>query len=291
MFDNILIGVDGHPGGRDAIDLARLLAGAHPHFVLAHVYGGGWLDSSLAPMLASTAARSADRLLENERQPDGIDATLHPVFARTVPSGLCDEAKLEDCDLLVVGSSRHHSLLGDDARGVLHHAEIPVAIAPRGYTPPDRLRRIGIGHDNSPEAIRGLEVASALARSHDAELSALSVTSTGSIPHGEPLPAGWPGVAADIVEAELQRLQALSGVDGASEYGDPGERLAEFSRDLDLLIVGARGLGPLARLHERSASDHLARHAHCPVLVIPRRSRTILVGDPPVRHPAETIAG
>jgi nucleotide-binding universal stress UspA family protein len=291
MFDNILIGVDGHPGGRDAIDLARLLAGPHAHFGLAHVSDGCWLDSSLAPMMASTKARDGERLLENERELDGIDAVLHAVCDRTVSRGLCDTAEEHGYNLIVIGSSRRRSLLGDDARGVLHHAETPVAIAPRGYTPPDRMQRIGIGHDNSPEAIRGLEVASALARSHDAELSALSVTSTGSIPHGEPLPAGWPGVAADIVEAELQRLQALSGVDGASEYGDPGERLAEFSRDLDLLIVGARGLGPLARLHERSASDHLARHAHCPVLVIPRRSRTILVGDPPVRHPAETIAG
>ena len=41
-------------------------------------------------------------------------------------------------------------------------------------------------------------------------------------------------------------------VDGDMAYGQPGPELARFSRDLDLLVVGSRRLGPMDRLIEGS---------------------------------------
>jgi CBS domain-containing protein len=52
-------------------------------------------------------------------------------------------------------------------------------------------------------------------------------------------------------------------------YGSPADRLAEFSRDVDLLVCGSRHHRPLRRLTEGSTSDHLARHAAAPLLVTP----------------------
>ena len=37
MFSNVIVGIDGGPGGRDALALARHLAG-HAEITLAHVY-------------------------------------------------------------------------------------------------------------------------------------------------------------------------------------------------------------------------------------------------------------
>ena len=51
---------------------------------------------------------------------------------------------------------------------------------------------------------------------------------------------------------------------------DPlGEQLAGVSKDIDLLIVGTRNSGPLGGLLTGSTSNHLARRAHCPLLVFP----------------------
>ena len=53
-------------------------------------------------------------------------------------------------------------------------------------------------------------------------------------------------------------------------YGGPREELARFGDDLDLLVVGSRGHGPLGRVFHAGVSDYLARHAPCPLLIMPR---------------------
>jgi nucleotide-binding universal stress UspA family protein len=53
-------------------------------------------------------------------------------------------------------------------------------------------------------------------------------------------------------------------------YGEPSEELAQFSEELDLLIVGSRSYGPVGRLFNGSTSNYLARRARCPLLVLPR---------------------
>src|SRR3954453_11132818 len=46
--------------------------------------------------------------------------------------------------------------------------------------------------------------------------------------------------------------------------------LALYSSSLDLLIVGARGYGPVGRLIHGSTSQQLAHTARCPLLVLAR---------------------
>jgi nucleotide-binding universal stress UspA family protein len=72
-----------------------------------------------------------------------------------------------------------------------------------------------------------------------------------------------------VAEAN-ERLGQLEGVEGHAVYGLAGEELAAFSRDVDLLVVGSRGYGPVRRLVLGSTSDYLERHARCSLLVLPR---------------------
>jgi nucleotide-binding universal stress UspA family protein len=169
-------------------------------------------------------------------------------------------------------------LLGDDTSSSLNGAPCAVAIAPRGYAEmPDGLANIGIGYDASPESRQALAAARALAERHGSKLHTLSVVSLQSIPDGEPIPANWPAIAGQLVDDELKRFHDVEDVDGDATYGEPSEELARFGEELDLLIVGSRGYGPMGRLFNGSTSNYLAHRARCPLLVLPRTA----AGDKP----------
>ncbi|MGH2973909.1 MAG: universal stress protein [Solirubrobacterales bacterium] len=52
--------------------------------------------------------------------------------------------------------------------------------------------------------------------------------------------------------------------------GPPAEVLVEHSQQLDLLVLGSRGYGPVKSVLLGSVSSHVLRNAQCPVLVAPR---------------------
>jgi nucleotide-binding universal stress UspA family protein len=51
--------------------------------------------------------------------------------------------------------------------------------------------------------------------------------------------------------------------------GEPAVALATASTDLDLLVCGSRGFGPLRTLLLGGTSHAVVRRAACPVLVVP----------------------
>jgi nucleotide-binding universal stress UspA family protein len=276
-FANLIVGVDGRPGGRDAIALARELAGPGGRITLVHVHGGFW-QTGPAEIVAEESDRGdSHRLLAAEREAAGLDAELISVRDHPPGRGLMRLAEQRSPDVVVIGSAHRgllgRVLLGDQTRNALNGAPCALAIAPLGYgARTGRLGTIGVGYDGSPESELALEMARALAARHGSKLKALAVVSLQSIPYGEPIPDNWPDVAKQLVDDELRRLHGLDDVDGDVTYGDPGEELARFAKDLDLLVVGSRGYGPVDRLFEGSTSNYLARRAACPLLVLPRRA-------------------
>ena len=59
-------------------------------------------------------------------------------------------------------------------------------------------------------------------------------------------------------------------VSGRVLEGDAAAELAAASADVDLLVVGSRGFGPVRRVLLGSVSRELVRSASCPVVVLPR---------------------
>jgi nucleotide-binding universal stress UspA family protein len=51
--------------------------------------------------------------------------------------------------------------------------------------------------------------------------------------------------------------------------GVPAEVLLAAAGDADMIVVGSRGAGGFSRLTMGSVGDQVARHAHCPVVIIP----------------------
>jgi nucleotide-binding universal stress UspA family protein len=165
-------------------------------------------------------------------------------------------------------------LIGDDTSAALNGAPCAVAIAPSNYAQrPGMTREIGVGYDGSPESEHALSVARTLAVAWAAKLSAFEAVSLPSFAFVGPGAAD--NAPQGLVADALERIAGLGGVEPHAAYGQPAEELARYSASLDLLIVGARGYGPVGRLIHGSTSRQLARAARCPLLVLTRAAHAI----------------
>jgi nucleotide-binding universal stress UspA family protein len=276
MFKNVLVGVDGRPDGHDAIALAAQLIDADGELAFVHVHRD-----------EPAAREQSHALLEQELSAVDLEAELLSVVSQSPGRGLHEQAQQQGADLLVVGSCSHGSfgraMLGDDTRAALNGAPCAVAVASRGYAEHHAaIPEIGVAYNGSPESTTALAVARELAAPTKATVHALEVV---SLP-----PAAYGGMVAptigeymdEIVKEASDRMNELADVDARAVYGLAGEELAAFGDELDLLVVGSRGYGPLRRTVSGSTSNYLERHARCSLLVLPRTD------TPPAPDPARS---
>lgn len=274
MFDNVLVGVDGRPGGDDAVALARQLAAPSARVTLANIYGSaGWPPGS-AGMFLDDQRTEAEALLARERDRWPGAGTVE-VCSSTVGRGLHELAAHRDADLIVVGST-HRGIPGkvfiaDDTRAAFYGAPCAIAIAPHGYamgTPP--LARIGVGYDETLESQRALAAARQVAESTGAQITAMWVIGPEEVRIQAPIPADWPSATTVLVDQAQRALDAIDGVEGIAISGGPREELTKLADDVDLLVVGSRGYGPLGCVLHGSVSSYLERHVASGLLVLPR---------------------
>jgi nucleotide-binding universal stress UspA family protein len=279
MFSNVLVSVNDHEGGRDAIALARRLLAPEGELTLAHVFRDArGPHRSRAPRIAGEREHARE-LLERAASEAGARADIRWHGAASVGRGLHELAELAEADLLVVGSSSRGRLgraaAGDGACAALNGAPCAIAIAPIGYNSdsPSLIREIGVGYDGSPESEHALGVARGLATELGSKLSALEAVSIpASIYLGAPARVRASAINRVLAIAR-DKIAALGGVEPHAAYGDPIEELTLYSASLDLLVVGSRSYGPFGRLVHGSTAEHLAGAARCPLLVLTRAGR------------------
>jgi nucleotide-binding universal stress UspA family protein len=278
MFRNVIVGVDGRQGGRDATALAKQLVAGDGKLALAYVQLG---ELSSVPgsgaAFEPTERERALALLTAARDESKIGARLLLKRSPAAGRGLHELAESEHADLLVVGSTSHgligRVLIGDDSRGALNGAPCAVAIAPTGYSErPSALSEIGVGYNGSPESQHALSVARALAAAHGARVSAFEAVSLPAYTVGGATTRAA-AQAGELVDLARERISALGDVEPHAAYGSAAEELALYGAAVDLLIVGSRGYGPLGRIMHGSVSEKLARTARCPLLVLTRGAR------------------
>ena len=273
MFDNVIIGVDGRRGGRDAVVLALRLAQPGASVTLAHVYGGAYLPShAVVPGRVREDREAAEELLADERSRLEREVEVVAKQSASPARGLHELAEARQAGLLVLGSCHRatfgRAMLGDDTRAGLNGAPCAVAVAPQGYAlDPRSLDSIGVAYDATPESGFALAAARELAGATGAAIHALRVVTaprylfTGNLP-----PAGI-GID-ELVKAAEAEMETLDGVETEVRYGAIDPDLEEFSTRVDLLVVGSRAFGPAMRLIEGSTSRFLLA---LPVLLAPRR--------------------
>jgi nucleotide-binding universal stress UspA family protein len=185
-----------------------------------------------------------------------------------------------DADLVVVGAKGlgavKRFLLGSVSTTVVHGAHCPVAVV-RGE--PRAPARVLLACDGSADAMAAVRFVGRLPLAPTASVRLLGVVPPmPAIPFASEI-AGtpWPPAPEIIAEATAEMTQSLLGAEAALgrpvaertvRVGDPGSEILDAARTADLIVLGARGLGPLGRLVIGSVSERVLQHADCPVLIV-----------------------
>ncbi len=280
MFNNVIVGVDGQDGGRDAIALAQKLIAEGGDLALAHVHRGETMlvGSAKRGNEASERERSLE-LLSAAREQAGVEADRICIGSASVGQGLHELAEREHADLLVIGSCRRgligRVLVNDDTRDALNGAPCAAAVAPAGYSQRAAVvRQIGVGYNASPESQHALAIARELAAERGAKLSAFEAISLPAYFFSAPGAPVIETIDAYVDEARV-RIAALGDVEPHAAYGAAAEELAVYSASLGMLFIGSRGYGPIGRLVHGSTSRQLARAARCPLIVLTRATTAV----------------
>ena len=275
----LLVGYDGSDGGRDALELARMLdSGKSVSALVVAVMPDGSLPTRFT-RLEHNAAAEAEPLLEEARERLRDLSVETRAFGGGSPAAvMTDLAEAEDIDMIVIGSPHRgavgRTLIGSVAEGVLHGAPCAVAVAPRGYAEQGHgpFALIAVAYDGAPESKAALTRARELAESRGAVVRVLTVVAP---------PVALPGVVgytpieppepASVIEEGVKALGTRISVEARRLDGPPADTLAKACEDgVDLLVVGSRGYGPALRVLLGSVSTRLISQAPCPVLVVPR---------------------
>lgn len=276
MYDNLVIGVDGRDGGRDAVELARLLATSDARYTLVHVtVASAVAPENIAVELEISHPERLRQAFAAELARCGQQSAVIREHASSVGAGLEAAAERVGADLVVVGACRRRGLerllAGDDAQTTVQRSPRAVAVAAPGHGDVHRrIRSVGVACDGEAPSAVAVAHAGLLARRLDATLIALNVVEPVIYPTTDGVVGLPPQDPNTEVEFASRRLTELLGTAVEAVYGSPGAELQRLSGRVDLLVCGSRRHGPAGRLLLGSTSAWLIRNADCPVLVAPR---------------------
>jgi nucleotide-binding universal stress UspA family protein len=286
VLERIGAAIDLSPESEDAAVLAAAIAAAtdadlmllaiEPELPLM-IPGGDW----------RRMRRETETLLSRVRQSCAPGARFVIDTDLSTPRGLHRLARREHRQLLALGSSPGgpdgEVSIGHNTRQLLDELECALAIAPRGLRlrGPLELHRIAVGFDGRAEATGALATAATLAAASGAELLVRGVID-------DRIPAlGWPHVwmgaimeawrdvmddEAAALRAQVQAAVSSMGADASVHVtrGRAADSLGELSGDVDLLVIGSRRWGPVARLLLGGTGEALVHGANCSLLIVPR---------------------
>lgn len=285
----VIIGFDAHEASHDALQLAiELVAATGAQLHVAVVLPRGRIPFEEALVEPEVSRQLDDVLFDAAAQRlEGSGFTRASLdgglSGRSAARALYEYADEVRADLIVVGSSHRgpigRVLAGSVGESLLRGAPCAVAVAPRGYADREHptAGRIGVAYDGTVEANLALGEGLRLADSLGARLRVITVVPEMT---AWDLDASAMSALLNAQRREYRRIldgAVVAGRDDASIErvllnGDPASVLAAQGAELDLLVVGSRGYGPVRGALLGAVSAALMRIAPCPVLVTPRGS-------------------
>lgn len=219
-----------------------------------------------------------------------VPGTRVPVTTRAVPAAgfparaLHDLAEGEGASLLVIGPSpRGHAarvLPNAVTDRLLNGAPCAVVVASASFSfrnVAEGPRLVGVAFTDTPDGHAALTTACTLAARAHGLVRVLTVTEssdrlmTGTLDDValEDIAFARQDAAEEVLRRGLAGVPAGGSAGGEILSGDPADALAAASADLELLVCGSRGYGPVRTLLLGGTSHALVRKAACPVVVVP----------------------
>ncbi len=144
---------------------------------------------------------------------------------------------------------------------------------------PDPRGSIVVGHDGSAGSGHALAAALGLAEQLNLPVVVVRAWSIATAPRPSTWAFGYVPSFQEYSEAVREELvrdsRAIVGdyfglqVSYHAVHAHPVRTLMALSQDARMLVVGSRGKGALAGMLLGSVSEKCARHAACPVLIVP----------------------
>ncbi|MGE0815266.1 MAG: universal stress protein [Vicinamibacterales bacterium] len=276
-----------------ALDVAAALAASYGsqvrvlHVVTPFPITAPFLDVPGNARLYESAAEQARRALAAEAARVESPGFTIDTELREGPAVQEILTAAEDwkADLIVLGSHGRGGferlVLGSITEKVLRKASTAVLVVP-GAAPGDgarsamRFTHVLCAHDGSAASAAGVAYAVSLAERTGARLTLVSVAE--AMPFGD---SGGPAADAFRAAREQHAREALDAAVPADVrvrcnvhdhlvFGHPAQQILEVAAQdrPDVLVMGVQGRGALDQWMFGSTTNHVVRHATCPVLTV-----------------------
>ena len=285
---NVLVATDGSKYGRWGLNWVATLPFVEPPRVTALYV----LDVAAlrAPFLAQPVMAGTERYIQEEIQRMEVRSaktitdtkkqlvalklkgTVRKEHGASAPVILKRAPKRDG--LLVVGSQGLDALdrfmLGSVSTNLIHHATCPVLVVKDEAAP---LRRITLATDGSDASAKALEFVLTTFQPDRSAGKGGRVPIHVSVIHVMPF-IKYPGLKEanhKLLEQSVRKLiQAGFTAEPVCQLGKPAEEIMKVAskHHADLIVMGAKGLGAIARFLLGSVSTRVVQHANCSVLVV-----------------------
>lgn len=183
---------------------------------------------------------------------------------------LLELVKDEKFDLVVIGnraeSQSERYSLGSVTEKVARHAECAVLIVKQK----PKIEKLLTAVDGSKHAEKALEFAVQLAKNYNANLALLHVEEDKLVRIGGPQVVDCLGTVGEcILKDAATKVQGVT-FDKMLEYGSPAQIIIKVAKkaNVDIIVVGSRGLSSVRRYLLGSVSDDISMHARSSVLIV-----------------------
>lgn len=274
MTTKVLFATDGRPAAAAAAELLRRL-----------------LDPDRVTVTILHADEYGNRVVADRYPESVLEEAMHAIRSAGIVAnplrvhmdalaGIEEVLAQDGHELSVLGAGNHSWLgglvFGSVSTHLLHHAAAPVLVVHHAPNAAHGKLQVLVGVDGSPSIAAATSLLAKITEPARVDIHLCSAIEPAAVSVAAHPGAYLPQVLLDDLTAErqetagrhLDEMQARFRFDGFDVKVSDLEGTAavvlldEVSRlDADLVVMGARGLGPIGRLTVGSVSAHVARHA------------------------------
>jgi nucleotide-binding universal stress UspA family protein len=231
------------------------------------------LPSTILHRIEEAYLKSGKKILrkaEDMFREEGIEIDSRLITCEDPAESVIELVKDEGHDLVIIGNRAGHQseryALGSVTEKIARHADCSVLIVKKKAL----LEKILVAVDGSKHADKALEYAIQIAKNFRVDLALLHVEDDKLIRVGGPQVLDCIGTVGEcILENAAKNIRGVP-FGKFLKYGNPAETILKMAHkgNIDLIVVGSRGVSSVKRFLLGSVSDDISMHARSSVLIV-----------------------